>query len=216
MYQDIAWDPRFCLDLVGNLSNDTVFFIPSGDLWLLATLNSPISWWLAWRIVYHGKDEALRLKTIFMQDFPVPIPSDEQRNSCEFAVRGLLGFAADLQQTINSVLDWLKVELEIAKPSMKLQNPIELDSDALIAEVKKLRGKKKPLSLAALRSLREEHARTIIPAQALAAEARGLEHRVSDLVNEAYGLTPDEVALMWETAPPRMPIVPQTAQSTGG
>ncbi len=32
--------------------------------------------------------------------------------------------------------------------------------------------------------------------------ARGL----SDLVNSAYGLTPDEVALMWETAPPRMPI----------
>jgi hypothetical protein len=29
---------------------------------------------------------------------------------------------------------------------------------------------------------------------------------VSDLVNEAYGLTPEEVALMWETAPPRMPL----------
>jgi hypothetical protein len=26
------------------------------------------------------------------------------------------------------------------------------------------------------------------------------------LGNEAYGLTPDEVALMWATAPPRMPI----------
>ena len=36
--------------------------------------------------------------------------------------------------------------------------------------------------------------------------ARGMERRVSDLVNEAYGLTPEEVALMWETAPPRMPI----------
>ena len=68
-----------------------------------------------------------------------------------------------------------------------------LDSDALIAEVKKLRGKKKPLSLAALRSLREEHERTIVPAQALAREAIGLEQQVSDLVNAAYGLTPAEV-----------------------
>jgi len=25
-------------------------------------------------------------------------------------------------------------------------------------------------------------------------------------VNQAYGLTPEEVSLMWATAPPRMPI----------
>lgn len=53
---------------------------------------------------------------------------------------------------------------------------------------------------------RKEHPRTILPAQALAREALALERRISDLVNEAYGLTPDEVALIWATAPPRMPI----------
>jgi len=35
-----------------------------------------------------------------------------------------------------------------------------------------------------------------------------LKHRASDLVNQAYGLTPDEVALMWQIAPPRMPFTP--------
>jgi hypothetical protein len=35
-----------------------------------------------------------------------------------------------------------------------------------------------------------------------------LERRVSDIVNEAFGLTPADVKLMWETAPPRMPIKP--------
>ena len=30
--------------------------------------------------------------------------------------------------------------------------------------------------------------------------------KLSDLVNAAYGRTPAEVALMWETAPPRMPL----------
>jgi hypothetical protein len=34
-----------------------------------------------------------------------------------------------------------------------------------------------------------------------------LERQLSDLVNEAYGLTADEVALLWQTAPPRMPFV---------
>ena len=33
-----------------------------------------------------------------------------------------------------------------------------------------------------------------------------LERQLSDLVNEAYGLTPDEVNLLWDTAAPRMPI----------
>jgi len=52
----------------------------------------------------------------------------------------------------------------------------------------------------------DEHKATIIPAQTLAKEALILERRISDLVNDAFGLTPDDVDLMWETAPPRMPI----------
>ena len=81
-----------------------------------------------------------------------------------------------------------------------------MDSDAFVSEVKRIRGKKNPLTAAALKSLRDEHTRTIEPARAQAAEALQLERRLSDLVNEAYGLTPDEVALMWQTAPPRMPF----------
>ena len=38
---------------------------------------------------------------------------------------------------------------------------MELDSDAFVAEVRRIRGKKQPLSAAALKSLRDEHARTI-------------------------------------------------------
>lgn len=38
------------------------------------------------------------------------------------------------------------------------------------------------------------------------AEATALERRVAARVNEAYGLTAEEVALMWRTAPPRMPV----------
>jgi hypothetical protein len=47
-----------------------------------------------------------------------------------------------------------------------------------------------------------------VPLQVLAAEARQLERRVAALVNAAYGLTPEEVALMWGTAPPRIPGLP--------
>ena len=43
--------------------------------------------------------------------------------------------------------------------------------------------------------------------QARRAEARALERRLADLVNAAYGLTAEEIALLWETAPPRMPSI---------
>jgi hypothetical protein len=53
--------------------------------------------------------------------------------------------------------------------------------------------------------LNREYAETIAPARETASEAAALERRLSDRVNEAYALTPEEVDLMWRTAPPRMP-----------
>jgi len=50
--------------------------------------------------------------------------------------------------------------------------------------------------------------RTIELAHALAAETLSLERTLSDLVNQACALTPAEIALLWQTAPPRMPIPP--------
>jgi hypothetical protein len=32
-----------------------------------------------------------------------------------------------------------------------------------------------------------------------------MKEALGDLVNQAYGLTPAEIVLMWQTAPPRMP-----------
>ncbi len=104
------------------------------------------------------------------------------------------------------LLDWLRVEYGIEKASLKLQSPTTLDSDAFVAEVKKLRGKKNVLSAPALKALRDEYVRSIDPARAWAVKALGLEQAISRLVNQAYGLTPEDVKLMWQTAPPRMPV----------
>ena len=65
------------------------------------------------------------------------------------------------------------------------------------------RGRKKQA-----KALRAEYTRTIELARALAAETLKLERALSGLVNQAYGLTPPEIDLMWTTAPPRMPIPP--------
>jgi hypothetical protein len=52
------------------------------------------------------------------------------------------------------------------------------------------------------------------PSRALAAETLNLERTLSDIVNQAYGLTRAEIALMWQTAPPRLRIKgPKTGQN---
>ena len=102
------------------------------------------------------------------------------------------------------------MEYAIEKPSNKLLAATDLDSDTWVGEVKRIRGKKLPLTAAGVHGLRDEYTRTIAPALALAAETLALERTLSDLVNQAYSLTAAESDLMWKTAPPRMPIPPPT------
>jgi hypothetical protein len=204
--QEIQFHPSYCFDEKGQYGNNKTFFIPTGDLYLLSVLNSPLLWWNNWRFLPHMKDEALSPVAFLMEKLPIARPSDEVGSRTEDAARRLIDIAKEQVATLRDLLDWLKIEHSIADPSTKIGNPLALDSDAFIAEIRKVRGKKNPLSLAALRALREEFARTVIPAQALASEARSLERIISDLVNEAYGLTPQEIELMWATAPPRMPV----------
>ena len=207
IYQEIQYHPSFSFDTTGLLATNKVFFIPTNDLYLLGLLNSPLMWWHNWRYLPHMKDEALSPAGFLMESLPIAEPTSSLRNEVEIRAKRMIEITDSQQTTLRVLLDWLKVEYEIDKPSQKLQSPLSLDSDALVAEVKKLRGKSRPLTAAALKALREEEGRTLTPARILAAEALELERQLSDLVNAAYGLTPHEVRLMWETAPPRMPIV---------
>lgn len=208
VYQEIQFHPSYALDRNERLGNNKTFFVVSEDLYLLAVLNSPLLWWHNWRYLPHMKDEALSPVGFLMESLPIAQPSERVRSQVSECVLRLIETVETRQATRKAILDWLRVEHEIEKASLKLQSLEGLDSDAFIAEVRRIRGKKSPLSVAALKSLREEHARTIEPVRVKAAEALVLERQLSDLVNEAFGLSPAEVALLWETAPPRMPFAP--------
>jgi hypothetical protein len=68
--------------------------------------------------------------------------------------------------------------------------------------------RRRTLSAAEVAAIRAEHAATIARVTARLAEPSRLENELSRLVNQAYGLTPEDERLMWATAPPRMPITP--------
>lgn len=206
MYQDITWTPAFSFDTAGTLCNNTVYFLPTGDAWVVAVLNSPIAWWYAWRTAQHGKDEALRYFTEYLNAFPVPRPTDEVRTRAEEVVKRLIDLKGGRTDGLRALLDWLQSEMKVGKVSQKLEGLIGLTAEELAAEVKKQRPGKQGLSVAELKRLKDEYATSVVPLQALDREADRLERELSDIVNAAFGLTPAEVQLMWDTAPPRMPF----------
>ncbi len=205
IYPEITWRAQWCFDESGFYINNTVYILPAENHWILAVMNSPLMWWFAWRNAMHGKDEALRFIREFVQEVPLCRPTDSQRSIVSDTVRRLIDLTGEQHAGRSAVLDWLRVEYNVEKPSQKIQNMAILDADTLIAEVKKARGRTKPLSVAGLKALKDEHLRSIVPLQTLSTEARRLEAQLAELVNAAYGLTAEEVALMWQTAPSRMP-----------
>ncbi len=172
IYPEITWRPQWSFDTRGLYINNTVYILSTDDLWILAVMNSPIMWWYAWRNATHGKDEALRFIREFVQELPISKPNEQYRKVVHPAVCRLIEIADWQSKERNAFHDWLRVEFAVEKPSQKLQDVAALDSGVLVDEVKKARGKKKPLSVADLKRLREEHGRSIVPLQTLAAEAR--------------------------------------------
>jgi hypothetical protein len=159
------------------------------------------------RKMLHGKDEALRLKSDKMQFLPIP------RNISQYSMDMANSITTELEtqtrrqfESNNAILDWLRHEFHLDKPSASLAQSLTLDAEAFVAAVRKTLPKSHRLSASDIARLKQEHWQTIEPARRAANEALALERRLSDLVNAAYGLTPEEIALMWATAPPRMPL----------
>jgi hypothetical protein len=205
IYQEIQFHPSYTLDAAGMLANNKVFFLPTADRYLLGVLNSSLMWWHNWRYLPHMKDEALSPAGFLMECLPIPRPTDAQREEVERLVSRLIDLKGGSTDGLRALLDWLQSEMGAGKVSQRLSNLVDLTADELVAEVKKLRAKRTGLGVADLKRLREEYAASVVPLQALAREAGELERRVSAVVDAAFGLTADEVKLVWDTAPPRMP-----------
>ena len=87
--------------------NSTIYFLPLVDAWLLAVLNSPAGWWFAFRTAQHGKDEALRYFTTFLESFPIPRPKRDAMDSYQTLVDELIESSHKQQTVGQGMLDWL-------------------------------------------------------------------------------------------------------------
>jgi len=71
LYPDITWRSSFSVDTETRIFNNTVYFLSTDTAWLIAVLNSPLMWSYCWRNAAHGKDEALRFFSDFVQHIPI-------------------------------------------------------------------------------------------------------------------------------------------------
>ncbi|RZM83077.1 class I SAM-dependent DNA methyltransferase [Leptolyngbya iicbica LK] len=207
IYQEIQFHPSYCYDTEGYYTNNKCFILATEELFPLAVLNSPIGWWHNWRYLPHMKDEALTPKGELIENFPIAPPTDEIRAEVEPAVQQLIEFTKANQEATRDILDWLQLEHGIEKPGNKLSDFASLPLDDFLKEVKKRRPKAAgSLGPKPLKELKAAYSDYAHPIQQRRNAGLTLEHRISDLVNQAYGLTPEEIDLMWKTAPPRMPF----------
>ncbi|MEJ7842979.1 MAG: hypothetical protein WKF95_14545, partial [Rubrobacter sp.] len=137
---------------------------------------------------------------------PIAQPTDEMRREAEESVRRLVSLTTTERDARRDTLDWLRVEFSVEKPGQKLEAFAALDADAFVEEVRKRRPKAEGrLTPASLRDLRSGYNEGAAPVREARIEAARQERHLSDLVNQAYGLTDEEIAMLWSTAPPRMP-----------
>jgi hypothetical protein len=207
LYQEIQFHPSYSLDTTGYFSNNKVFLLPTADPWLLAVLNSPLMWWHNWRHLPHMKDEALNPAGFLMEQLPIAPPSDAARAEVEPAVSRLITITQANHEARRDTLDWLRSEFGVEQAGQKLADFASLNTDEFLAEVKKRRPRSAgTLTPAGLKALRAGYVEQATPVQQRAGEALTLERRLSELVNAAYGLPPEDVDVLWRTAPPRMPV----------
>lgn len=210
LYVDICWTASFLPDRSGRAVSNTSYFLPGPNDWLAAVLNAPVGWWFSWLKAQHGKDDALRYFTSYIDVYPVP-PAPAKIDVAA-TVSNLSEQSGLVSAATVAIHDWLHVEFGLTRIGQALEAPELLDADTFATTVRAALPRRRALSAADVAQLQREHTDTLVPAQQAAAEVRRLERQLSNLVNTAYGLTPEDVALMWATAPPRMPLAAPVLQ----
>jgi hypothetical protein len=205
-YTDITWRPSFCAIEGGMYSNNTTYILPGEHPWLLAVLNSAVMWSYLWRHAQHGKDEALRLFSDFVETLPIPTPSAEVAAAAAERVAELTALTRAQAETNPLLLNWLKFGFGVKTPPRSLGQPMALSTEAFVAEVTAaMRAAKRRVGPLDAPQLAQEHAQYAAAQRQRAARILVLEREVCALVISAWGLGAEDVELLRRTAPPRTP-----------
>ena len=90
VYQEIATYQAFAWDDSGCYSNNKTFLIPDASLYLLALLNSKITWFFLDHIAQKMAGGTFALQTIYIEKIPIPPASENDKAAIETLVQKCL------------------------------------------------------------------------------------------------------------------------------
>jgi hypothetical protein len=207
IYQAIQFYARYTFEEQEVYGNNKTYFFGADNLALLGILNSPLMWWYGWRHFIHMKDEALSNDQVKIAELPIA-KSLLESNSLKKAVGDLIGAVNRVSAADASIKEWLHQEYGIKRGFAALRNPSALSFDDYIKALKGGLEKGRKLTALEVNELKREYGTTLAPAIKSRLEIKQFEGSISDIVNAAYGLSQEEIALLWSSAPPRMPFTP--------
>jgi adenine-specific DNA-methyltransferase len=79
VYPDIAQAPEFTYDTSGSFVGNTAYIIPTGEVWLLALLNSKCFWWFYIHVSSTIRGGFVRFIAQYMEQFPIPPATTPER-----------------------------------------------------------------------------------------------------------------------------------------
>lgn len=208
IYQEIQYHPAYAADDAGYLLNNKGFMIPTADPWLLGVLNSPLMWWHNWRCLVHLKDDALSPAGDRVAALPIARPTPAQHDALARLVPRIAALTRGERGGRDEVLDELRARHGVAVANRRLGDVAAVTGDAFVAAVARRRRARHPLSGPEEAALRTLHARAAAASLERRTQIAALEREIAGHVRAAYGLTAADLALLWQTAPPRMPCSP--------
>jgi hypothetical protein len=203
-YQEIQYHSRFALDLDGLFMSNKAFLLPGADAYLVAVLNSSVVWWFLERYIGHLKDEAFAMQSFKMEHLPIAPPTAGTVEHVERLSVGLQTLTQARLDEQKSFSECLTQVLGPMKLGPKLESYWRLDEHTFSAALGKSNSfATSPLGMA---EILKEFRRSRAILREIGREACKLEIELHHLVFVLYGLTPEEVRLVRETAPPRDPL----------
>ncbi len=195
---DFSQGPKFSIENKGLIPDCTVFFLPEFDDYLLAILNSKVSWFFLFAVSnpLRGGKWRLRMKSQYVSQVPIPdVPSGARARlaasgqTCTDAARQRF----DIQSAVRRrILDLAPPER--AKLTGKLHNWHELDFAAFLVEVK--RAFHRDVRLMERGEWETYLSDNTARVRELSDRIATAEREIDAIVYALFDLTPDEIALL--------------------
>ena len=204
----MAYHPRISVDDGRYLTNNAAVILPTADRWIHTVVQSPAQWLYQYKVFPHKKDETVAMDIPFLNTISIPSLAERDASAFDAACGEAIDASVSVRIADRTLADWLTVEIGLAKLPTLLAAPSKLDSDSFVAAVRAAMPRRASLSPQKLKDLRDAFGDIAEPARTARTTALANERILSDIVIRAYGLTPEDISLMWRTAPPRMPVRP--------